>query len=150
MNKLVEKYQKLISKGRMTKTEINSMRKALGMCSSLTKEEKSVILSSFWNKVNACGGIKITAEHTEQGLNYLKSIAFTSKGLRRNTKDYPFGERELDILRGFKEFALVGLDEQYNGLGNVLGYSPVWQVRSKKTFFEYVQDGRWAPVRIVA
>lgn len=140
MHKLVSKYLKLIRSNRMTKTEINSMRKALGYCSKLSREDKQTILDAFYSQVEKKGGIKITEEHAAQGLAYLKGLAWTPTGKQRNTKNNPFGVRERAILKEFKEFRLVALREEHNMLGEVMSYSQVWKTQSKReAYFEYVQ-----------
>lgn len=149
MNKLVNKYTALIKSNKMTKAEVNSMRKALGRCSSLNQDEKRSILDAFYNQVDKKGGIKITEEHTTQGLNYLNKLAFTSKGQPRRTKEYPFGNREIEALKTFKEFRLVGLDEGYNGMGEMLYYAPIWLVKGKEVSFEYTVHGQWGALQVV-
>jgi hypothetical protein len=144
-SKLFKKYKSLIKSGKMTKTEINSMRKALSYFSkSMSKEEKQTIV----DLVNS-SSIKLTTEHTEQGLNYLKSVAFKSNGSPRNTKDYPFQGTDLEVIQKFKEFRLTGLDEIHNGCGEIMGYRSIWLTKSKNgNSFEYV-SGHWQPITII-
>lgn len=144
MNKLVKKYTTLIKSNKMTKVEINSMRKALGMSSALNQEEKDVIIKAFYAAVEKKGGIKITQEHTDQGLKYLKNIAWTPKGKVRETKNNPFGYRERAILNEFKEFRLTALEGSFNPYyGEDTHYNSVWTVIGKTGRFDYVQKGQW-------
>lgn len=148
-HKLVDKYLDLIASNKMTETEINSMRKALGGCSSLSRLEKMQILNAFWLQVDKKGGIKITEEHAAQGLAYLKGLAWTPTGKDRQTKNNPFGFREKSALLSFKEFRLVALSEVHNMMGDVLAYSPVWLVKGRKASFEYVQGGLGDGIEVI-
>lgn len=143
-NKLVKKYKALIKKGLMTKSEINGMRKALGYCSKLTEDDKQAILNMLNGKK-----IKISQAHSEQGINYLKKVAFNSKGEPRRTKDFPFSSHDLQILKNFKEFRLVGLDPIENAY-TLWGYNSIWRVHSKTTgeYFDYT-CGHWGSVYVV-
>lgn len=145
-HKLVAKYLGLIKSGAMTKSEINGMRKALTYFSKLPVDDKRTILDAMSN----AKPIKITDEHTKQGIEYLLKTAFKSNGQSRNTKDFPFSEHDLNCLRKFKEFRLVGLDEVYNGLGEVMAYQSIWRVYSKTKgdYFDYV-CGHWGSVQVI-
>lgn len=149
-NHLTTKYVDLIKSGRMTKQEVNSMRKALGYCSKLPQEEKQNILNAMETMTNKTLGIKITEEHTQQGINFLKRTAFTSKGIPRNTKDYPFNDHDLNILRNFKEFRLVGFEENTNTYsGMVMSYESQWKVKAKNgDSFTYV-CGHWGKLQVI-
>jgi len=145
---LTTKYVDLIKSGKMTKTEINSMRKALGHCSRLPSEKKQSIIDAFQNMQNKTLGIKITPEHTEQGINFLKRTAFRTNGAARNTKDYPFSDHDLGVLRNFKEFRLVGLETFTNVYGNIMSYESEWKVKSKSgDSFTYI-CGHWGKIQI--
>jgi hypothetical protein len=129
----------------MTKSEINSMRKALSYFSkSMSKEEKGSIVEL----VNS-SSIKLTPDHTLQGINFLKNAAFKSNGVPRSTKNYPFQGTDLEVLQNFKEFRLTGLDEVYNGMGEVMGYRSIWTTKGKNgNSFEYI-SGHWEPIVIL-
>ena len=149
MNKLVNKYVSLIKTNKMTKTEIDYMRKALGMCSTLNAEEKKAIEDAFYSQVEKKGGIKITEDHSTQGLSYLKSLAWTPKGKPRQTKNNPFAFREREALLSFKEFRLVALYDCHNGLGERTHVQPVWRVIGKRASFEYVQGRLWQGIEVI-
>lgn len=149
MHKLVKKYLDLIKTNKMTKTEINSMRKALGYCSKLSREDKNLILDAFYSQVDKKGGIKITEDHAAQGLAYLKSLAWTPTGKERQNKNNPFGSREKSALLSFKEFRLVALREEHNMVGDVMSYSQVWATIGKQARFEYVQGGLWQGIEVI-
>jgi hypothetical protein len=144
-HKLVTKYTALIKSGLMTKSEINGMRKALGFCSKLKSEDKQTILDAMYD----AKPIKITQEHSNQGIAYLLKTAFKSNGEKRNTKYFPFSAHDLNCLLKFKEFRLVSLDEVIGYGGNVQGYESVWRVYSKTKgdYFDYV-CGHWGSVQV--
>lgn len=144
-HRLTAKYTALIKSGTMTKSEINAMRKALGYCSKLPSEEKQKIMDALSGRK-----IRITEEHSNQGINYLKRLAFKTNGEPRRTKNFPFTAHDLETLNNFKEFRLVGLDEIPNNYGEPFGYNSIWRVysRTRGEYFDYVQ-GHWSDLHII-
>lgn len=150
-HKLVTKYLGLIKSNRMTKVEINSMRKALGYCSKLPHDDKQTIIESLNEQIRKKNGIEITPDHSEQGLHYLKGLAFTSKGEQRKTKSMPFQWQDLDVLKNFYEFRLIGLEEVSNSFGETLFYRQIWRTISVNgSYFDYIQgDGQWGEIAVI-
>ena len=118
----------------------------MGHYSKLSSEDKAKLHDVFDGlKIK----IKITPEHTLQGITYLKKVAFNSKGEPRKTKDFPFSQHDLDVIKNFKEFRLVGLDANECN-GTIWGYNSIWRVysRTRGEYFDYVQ-GHWSNLYIV-
>lgn len=104
-------------------------------------EDKRFLVNYLEGVIEKKQGIRITKEHTAQGISYLKGLAFRKDGSPRQTKSMPFGTRELEVLRTFKYFRLVGLDDVFNGCGEVTHYRFIWLVQGRTDSFKYVQGG---------
>ena len=79
----------------------------------------------------------ITQEQTIKGIEYLRNTVFKKNGKFRNTKNMPFGEREIDIIKDFKEFKFVALYP----IGYAAYYLPVYRVIDNQgNSFEYTTD----------
>ena len=97
-----------------------------------TSEQRKYLLSLFKEEYS------ITKEQTIKGIEYLRNTVFKKNGKFRNTKNMPFGEREIDVIKDFKEFKFVGLSSvsQYT-----LYYIPVYRVIDNQgNSFEYTTD----------
>lgn len=79
---------------------------------------------------------KLTEEHTEQGLSWLKQHLFKKNGSYKNNKiSRCFGEREKDIIKDFSHFTFIDL--YYYGSR----VNPAYRVYDRKgNYFEYTVD----------
>ena len=60
---------------------------------------------------------KITADHSDRGINYLRNYCFTTKGITR--KSCQLGYFEQDVVKNFSHFTFVGFYTEY---GNYFDY----------------------------
>lgn len=92
-------------------------------------------------------GIKISNEQTEKGLNWLKNKGWTTTGKER--KNSPFGYREEEAIKTFKEFKLIELhnnNNYYQSQNEINNYVPVYLVIGKKNNFEYYMESGTAKI----
>jgi hypothetical protein len=90
-------------------------------------------------------GWKITPEQTQKGLAWLMNQWKSPKGVER--KNNPFGYREEEILKNFKEFRLVDFYDNanyYQAQAGIKNYIPLYEVISKDGdgFQYYVVGGK--------
>ncbi len=129
-----EKYKALVAKGVWTENEIIYFRKALGYCGNFDDSEKGYLLAEFGTKEH-----DITDVQSVKGILFLKNLAFKANGEPRKTKDYPFGEFELNVIRNFSHFKFVALAPALNGLGETMGYEACYRVYADSgASFDYV------------
>lgn len=157
-SKRFHRYMDILVKGLITKQEVISLKAIFGggKKNNLTDTEVSEMISAYIYPIlvlpdNIGHNIKITKEHTEQGLKFLKSLYLTPKGARKKTNrlneltstdgyDVNIKEAE-DILNNFSHFQFNGFYEDCSYHQTI--YKPVWAVIAKDgEFFEYVQEMR--------
>jgi hypothetical protein len=92
---------------------------------------------------------KITKEQTKYGLEYLNTRYFKKRdGSPR--KKCPMGEREISILKDFSHFTLFGLHGDYNRIGSMQWYRPIYRVYSKTgQSFAYIAT-HWGEIEIIS
>lgn len=87
-------------------------------------------------------GYKITKEQTEKTLKWLWNLYQTERGIER--KNNPFGYREIEVLKNFKEFVLKDFYNDINTFqaqSNINNFLLLWLVVSKDgTTFEYYNN----------
>jgi hypothetical protein len=128
-----------------TESQIRSFRKYIGSCGVEFTSLKEILIDTLDFNYD------ITKEQTKKGLNYLFKIAFKKDGSLRETKVYPFGVREVEVLRNFSHFKFVGIERQnWNSyFDEYQASSPVYRVVSKNgTSFEYVA-GSFGSIEVV-
>lgn len=157
LSKRYNKYANIAAKGFVTKQEIVNLKSILsghGLVGNLTKEEidKLTDIHEYGGKPTQI--IKIEAEHTGQGLNFLKGLYKTPGGklkkqCRLDSLEVPDGPCDnktmIKIIEDFKEFRYAGFMGTHIGSLQTT-YSPVWEVVSNAGHsFTYVQQfsGFW-------
>lgn len=87
-------------------------------------------------------GLKITPKQTKKGLKWLLNLWKTPKDKERLNN--PFGYREEEVLKNFKEFRLVDWYDDTTSYAVDRGfhnYLPVYRVIAKDdSYFEYVPN----------
>lgn len=113
-----------------SENDIIYFRKYIGSSGGATTTQRDMLLDAF------TGDYSITADQTTKGINYLMKVAYRLNGEVRQTKDMPFGERELAIIKDFKEFRFIGV---HNASQNAYRfYLPIYEVVSNSNgSFEY-------------
>lgn len=150
MSKRFHKYAGILARGIITKSETTSLKSILsnnalrGNLNELEVER----LTEMFTQVEI-GQVRITKEHTEQGLNFFKSLIYTPRGkVRAKWKTY-LGNIDCDstpdqmkyVLSNFSHFELAGFEgTNYNNYTNSYNYSPIWRAVGKdSSTFEYTQ-----------
>ena len=137
LSSLGKKYLSIIESGKITKGEIISLCSFFNCAKGKsTPEERKLLNSAMANRED---GLKLTAEQTKQGIDWLRDQYKTSRCVER--KNNPFGYREQAIIEAFDSFELR---ELYNG-GNAYRdyYLPLYVVNGNNTSFEYyMQNGK--------
>lgn len=120
-----------------TENDIIYFRKAIGYCGIKDPELRKQLRKQFDVFAEKNEGYLITNEQSEKGRTYLLDRSLRKNGeLRKGCK---LGSREIDILRDLDYHRFVGLWEQHNGFGDVMGYLPVYRaVAQNGNSFEYV------------
>lgn len=94
------------------------------------------------------GGWKITPAQTHKGLDWLMK-QWKSPKTGAESKNNPFGYREQEILKNFKEFRLMDFYDTATAAANEIGihyYMPMYKVIAKDgSSFTYTLDYRRAP-----
>ena len=94
-----------------SKSEIQSFKNMLNRKRWADDETKKMIdelYEQFWDMIMKREELNIASDHSDQGIAYLKSLAFKKDGSIRNTKNYPFTHKQVEILREFKKFTFQG------------------------------------------
>jgi len=133
-NKTVSKWLKRVRDRETpwTENEIIHFRKFIGRSGYGDEFTRMELCRMF------SGPYDITAEQSAKGIDWLKRFAFKADGQPRQTKNMPFAERELNIIRNFHEFKFTGV---YNTNQNYDFYIPVYQVIDKDgNSFEYTTN----------
>lgn len=125
--------QEIKDKGIITEQEINLI------CRRLNNKGKYTIEHiTFLFDLPNDSRLKITQEQTEKGLNWLKDKWKTPKGIER--KNNPFGYREEEAIKTFKEFKLIDFHNNINSVQasyNISNYVPIYAVMGKTSSFQY-------------
>jgi hypothetical protein len=146
LSKTCKKYLDLIKKRKFTKIEIQSFRKALNGCSTISVEEQVLLKNKFYEAVGSKRPINITKEQSDFGIAWLRNKAFKLNGESR--KSSPFGMREENVIRNFKKFEFCGLYD-INHFGNHSNYTPIFRVIDiDGNEFEYTIYGGYGGVTI--
>jgi hypothetical protein len=129
-NKTFNKWFKRVQDNQTpwTENEIIYFRKYLRS----NPDKYSILMDSFKSEYS------ITSEQTKKGYDYIYNTCFKKNGELRETRDMPFGNREAEIIKNFKEFRFVGLNDI--GFQHQF-YLPVYKVIAKDgTYFEYTTN----------
>lgn len=129
MSKQFEKYAAVIKSGTVTERDILNLKKLLNGWSntSTTPEERKQLNDMIWD----ADGLKLTAEQTEKGINWLRNQWKTPRGVERLHN--PFGYRETDVLENFSHFTFVGFydDARVWNDNDKHNYQPIYDVFGK-------------------
>lgn len=127
-----------------TEQEILSFRKHIGFCS----DQNSVLKRELLYLINE-KSFNITEEQTNKGIQFLCNKAFKKDGSLRETKDFPFGSREIEVLRDFSHFKFVGVHYECGWDGSYQNTSPIYSVVSKSgQSFDYIA-GAFGSIEVV-
>lgn len=134
--KAVDKWMRRLQdhKTPWTEQEIISFRKALGFCGLKDKDERGLLLAEWEHS----DGYRITRQHDAKGQAYMlsKSLKADCKTKRKGCKLTDF---DIRVLRELDYHLFIGLYSQKNGLGETLGYLPVYRAISiGGAWFEYI------------
>lgn len=122
-----------------SENDIIYFRKAVGHCGIKDVELRRILVDKFNETVSKIGGYDITPDQSNKGLDYIKSVAMRRDGTPSQSKDNCFGAREISIMNDFSKFTFAGLYEQVNGIGEVMGYLPIYETfGTDGNSFEYV------------
>lgn len=162
IGKRCQKYMNIMERGMITKSETVVLKSILSnhaLRYNLTDDEVSVLMNSF--EIVDKGKVRITPEHTTQGLNFFKSLIYTPTGkIRRKALEYldsidsDVNAKSMKvIIDNFSHFELAGFEgNSYSHYKTSYTYSPMWRVVAKDgTDFTYTQvcvgeatgTGRW-------
>ena len=115
-----------------TEKDVIYLSKAIGYYGLTHENERFALRCALAKRLDE-GGIHLTPEHQRKGTDYLLGKSLRKDGTRR--KGCKLGTRELGILLsadvGHK---WVSIFPQYNGMGFVMGYLPIYRA--------YTDDGR--------
>lgn len=151
LSKRCKRYMGIMQRGIITKQETINLKSILsnhGLRGNLTHHEVSLLNETFTEV--ELGKIKLTPEHTEQGIKFLKALIYTPKGgLRKKWSTYidnlnTFGSSNEFVKKtvdNFSHFELAGFEGvNYNPYRDAFHFMPIWRTVSKDgKFFEYVQ-----------
>lgn len=157
-NKTYDKYINAMKRGHVwSKAEINGITKLINrrdsICSDSDKDKIAELSNKLYNRTANTNGFRITEEQTKQGIDYLNNYCFKSNGETRNKKDMPFNYKQLNIIRTFKRFTFVGLEDigelRTMGTGHVRSwFMPVYRVHGKGGHFDYT-CGHWETPMVI-
>src|SRR5208283_4714170 len=145
VSKTCQKYLDLIKKRKFTKIEIQSFRKALNGCSTISLDEQELLKDTFYKAVESKRPINLTKEQTDFGIAWLRNKAFKLNGESRSNS--PFRSREENVIKNFKKFEFSGLnDVSTNSYKN---HQVVYKVIAKNgSQFEYTIYGGYGGLTI--
>jgi len=92
-----------------------------------------------WKDVEEFTDLKLTPEQNEKGIKWLRTMGWGKTGVERSNT--PFGYREEEAIKNFKEFKLNSFTNiaNYQGMKN---YVPVYDVYTKEGYgFQYYLNG---------
>lgn len=136
--KTFNRYIEIMKKGTWGENDIIAFRKAIGGSSTLPVQLRETLLEEFYKKMPE-RGYKITQEQSIRGIAWLLKYTFKKNGEIRAAKNMSFGHRECEILKKFKNFTFIGVQNQSSN--NYAFYLPVYKVVSKnKSSFEYTTN----------
>lgn len=151
LTKANEKLQnKRIQSQLWTKGDILAFAKMLNSTKFSSKERFKQILDLHAKLEDRAyeKSYSITEEQSQFGIDYLRKICFTVKGLNRKSKLVDdFKESDFNIVRNFSRFEFVGFDELADRYQS--HYSPIYRTIDKNgNYFDYVCR-MWDAPRIV-
>jgi hypothetical protein len=141
-----KKYSALLTGNKpLTKTEIGSLASILAASkkTSLKDHERHELFAML----NAKRSRPIFPDHEQQGIDWLRKTAFRTDGVTpRQTKDFPFGLIEIEVIKDFSHFTWEGFEDL--SAGHYSHFVPVWRVHSKHNTasFVYYVCGQWGSV----
>lgn len=117
LKKTMQSYEALITAKVWTKQDCQRVAKALNALRFTSTDDHTRTFMINWkDRFNARDSeYKITKEHSDQGINYLRNYCFTTKGAVRKSCNLGWSEQE--IIKNFKRFAFVGYHTEYNNYG---------------------------------
>ena len=132
-------YEKLTSDQPLqwTEGEINYFRKSMGYCSTWSVEAREEV-ARYLNHENI--NFQITEEQSEKGIDWLLSSQLKKSGEIRKAKTVFIDESDVDILKNFSHFRLVGFQGIDYSLfsGGYYNYAPVYRCIAKNgDYFDY-------------
>lgn len=149
----MKRHLKAIASGRMEKNQIHALCHALNGVKRVNLgsdgiHDRQRLLNALNDHINERGEIRITKEQTRIGIDWLRKHCFRKDGSRRKTKDFPFNDHEVQVIRNFAKFRFVGV---YNSNGSRYAYrsgyfrfSPIYRVYAKDgSHFDYTVPGLW-------
>lgn len=137
MYKTALKHYNKLEQNHLTKNEITYMLSYVNQGKKYSDGIRSKMLTRSYN-------IAIDAEHSEQGLAFLKKTFLKKNGDVRNTKyiaHIPDRDRRAiaTILQNFSEFRLVGFDDVSSNMREY--YRPIWRCYDiHGNYFDYLQQ----------
>lgn len=157
VSKRCKRYLAIVGKGFIEKQEVINLRSIFGgyKRNNLTDSEMEKMYNAFLYPIidmdNVGPKIVISEDHTQQGLQYLRSLYLTPTGKLKkvnkfdtleSTDSYPVDSfQAIRIIEDFSHFQFNGFMESYTGYGNRCEYKPVWTVIAKDgSSFDYVQN----------
>ena len=137
--KLYKKYTSLLDGDILTESEIISLKSRISHNPfSLTNHEVSSLRERFWD----CE-YKITPEHAQKGIDYLRLKCLKLNGKPRKTKQVENMPTEFfDAIQEYSHFTFVGFEElDYNLYSNRSSYMPIWRIHTKSgSTFDYCMN----------
>lgn len=145
-----ERYLKLIKSRHWTETDIIAFRKLLLSCMRWSSAEacfdgrtRLQVANELLERFRNAGPHRITREQSDKGLNWLKTVCFTSRGQIRNSKTRPFEYWDCQLLAKmlpkFSYWTFDDVHEITNDYGCLNGFAPVYTLHTRdKREFTYV------------
>ena len=126
MTKLFEKYSEMLKSDTLTESNLIALKSRLsGRQLSLTNEE----VNELWEILDDCS-YKITQDHAEKGIDYLRRKAFKNNGSRRHTKQLEFMDsRFFEAIKNYDHFTFVGFEE-LDAYFYQSFYMPIWRIHT--------------------
>lgn len=150
VSKRFQRYMGIVERGVITKQETINLKSILsdrGLRGKLTDYEVETLKETF--ETVKPGKIRITPEHTEQGLNFFKALIYTPTGKVRarwqtyldNIDSAARPEEIREVIDNFSHFEFAGFDGvDYNAYRDAYNYMPIWRTVAKDgTAFAYTQ-----------
>lgn len=148
-NKTIEKYAKLIKGNKWTKQEINGFLKLLRGKRFVDQGTKGQIehLMELFSEVSANKDYSITKEHSNQGLEWLKTRVLLKRG--GVAKGSGFSHHDVDIIKDFDHFKFVGIHQYYNSYTNEsTDFGPIFRIVAKDGSSIDYSPIRWSPALV--
>lgn len=139
MTKLFTKYNNLLKLDTLTEMQLSTLKSRIsGRQCSLTDNE----VDQLKEQLDDCE-YKITSEHAEKGIEYLRRKCFKRNGSNRNNKQLEFMDnRFFNAIRDYSHFTFIGFEElQFNPYSNNSHYMPIWRIHCKNgSTFDYCMN----------